>query len=222
MIETLSPVAVVFDFDGVIADSEALANTVLAEAVTSLGRPTSLDDALRRYQGKRWHEVVSLVEQDIGRPLPDDFTDQLKADTLQRLKTELAEVDGAISFIRDLELPKCIASSSPLERLNVSLHALRIHDEFDGRIFSADTVANGKPAPDIFLHAAARLNVAPADCVVIEDSVTGVEAGLAAGMTVIGLCAASHCRDGHSDRLSAAGATHVASSWSEVAKFFAL
>lgn len=220
MSKPFSPAAIIFDFDGVIADSEALANTVLAEAVSSLGLPTTLDDALRLYQGKRWHEVIALVEHRTGRPLPADFTDKLRVNTLQRFTTDLAEVDGAISFIRALQVPRCIASSSPMERLTVCLHTLGIHDEFDGRVFSADVVPNGKPAPDIFLYAAANLGVTPSDCVVIEDSVSGVEAGLAAGMTVIGLCAASHCRAGHWDRLAAAGATEVASSWSEVYQFF--
>lgn len=220
MRKSFSPAAVIFDFDGVIADSEALANTVLAEAVTSLGLPTTLDDALRLYQGKRWHEVIALVEQGTGRSLPASFTEELRVNTLQRLDTELVEVDGATSFIRGLQVPRCIASSSPIERLTVCLRALDIHDEFDGRVFSADDVPNGKPAPDIFLHAAVNLGVTPADCVVIEDSVSGVEAGLVAGMTVIGLCAGSHCRPGHRERLAAAGATEVADSWSDVVQFF--
>lgn len=190
--------------------------------MTSLGLPTTLDDALRVYQGKRWHEVIAVVEQGIGRPLPADFSDKLRVNTLQRLKTDLVEVQGATSFIRNLQVPRCIASSSPLERLMVCLHALDMHDEFDGQVFSADAVSNGKPAPDIFLHAAANLGVTPADCVVIEDSVSGVQAGLAAGMTVIGLCAASHCRAGHGERLAAAGATKVAASWSDIATFFEL
>ena len=221
MNEPLSPAAVIFDFDGVIADSEALANTVLAEAITELGLPTTLDDALLLYQGKRWHEVIALIEEGTGLPLPADFADNLKINTLRRLGTDLVEVKGAIAFIRKLQIPKCIASSSSIERLTICLHTLGIYGEFNGLVFSADAVPHGKPAPDIFLHAASQLRVAPAGCVVIEDSASGVQAGVGAGMTVIGLCAASHCKAGHKERLAAAGAAHVVDSWLGVSDLIA-
>lgn len=217
MLNQLSPAAVIFDFDGVIADSEVLTNTVLAEAVTRLGLPTTLDDALNRYQGRRWTEVANLIEKGTGRPLAGSFADKLKCDTLQRLRTDLDEVEGATAFIRTLSLPKCIASSSSMQRLTVSLERLSLLKDFDGMYFSADVVRRGKPAPDIFLHAAERMNVSASDCVVIEDSPSGVQAGVAAGMTVIGLVAAGHCRDGHAETLHEAGACRVVDSWSDVA-----
>lgn len=212
--------ALIFDFDGVIADSEALANTVLAEHVTGLGLPTSLEDSLDRYMGRRWPEVMELVEVGIGRPLPPAFSQTLRSATLDRLRNALIEVDGAAAFIRRFRhLARCIASSSSLDRLELCLDVLGMADEFRGAVFSADLVERGKPHPDIFLHAAARLGVEPADCLVIEDSVSGVRAGRAAGMTVVGLCAGSHLRDGHARRLEAAGAHHAAASWQEVADF---
>lgn len=217
MPEPLSPAAIIFDFDGVIADSEALANTVLAEAVTGLGLPTTLDDALRLYQGQRWPEAMMLIEKGIGHPLPENFAEKLKADTLRRFETDLREVEGAIPFIRKSTTPKCIASSSSMERLSLCLRVLGIDQEFSGRVFSADSVPCGKPSPDIFLYAAAQIGVAPSDCIVIEDSVSGVQAGVAAGMTVIGLCAATHCKNGHAEQLSEAGAYRVMDSWLEVA-----
>lgn len=213
---------ILFDFDGVVADSEVLANTVLAEEVTRLGLPTTLDDALTRYLGKRAAEVLALIESGVGRQLPANFSEELKATTLARFRAGLREVAGATAFIRRFKaVPQCIASSSSVERLRVCVEALGIADDFSGLVFSADMVERGKPHPDLFLYAASRLQVEPASCVVIEDSVSGVQAGIAAGMMVIGLCAGSHLRAGHSDRLSSAGATHVASTWAEVAELVA-
>ena len=217
MLQSLSPAAIIFDFDGVIADSEALANAVLADAVTGLGLPTTLDDALRRYQGRRWPDVAKLIQSGLRKPLPSDFADSLKVDTLERFRTDLREVEGAVDFIRRVSIPKCIASSSSMERLSLCLNVLGITEEFSGRVFSADTVPRGKPYPDIFLYAAAQMGIDPAHCLVIEDSPSGVQAGIAAGMTVIGLCAASHVRDGHAKRLLKAGAYRVVDHWNEVA-----
>ena len=209
----------IFDFDGVIADSETLANTVLAETVTALGLPTTLDDSLNCYMGRRWPEAIALIETGLGRPLPATFSDDLKAATLARFRTDLAEIAGAGAFIRRFaHLPRCIASSSSADRLTLCLDVLGLAEEFGPNVFSADLVARGKPHPDIFLFAAERLNVPPADCLVIEDSPSGVRAGIAAGMTVIGLCAGSHIRDGHAQRLRDAGATHVVGTWDEVRK----
>lgn len=207
----------IFDFDGVIADSEALANNVLAEAVTRLGLPTTLDDSLIRYIGKRSQEVMAAIEASVGRPVPGGFSDGLKAATLERFRTDLREVEGAGAFIaRFSGVPRCIASSSSMERLQLCLEVLRLTEAFGSDVFSADMVTSGKPAPDIFLLAAERIGVPPLECLVIEDSVSGVRAGVAAGMTVIGLCAGSHVRDGHADRLLKAGATYAAANWDEV------
>jgi beta-phosphoglucomutase-like phosphatase (HAD superfamily) len=207
----------IFDFDGVIADSEALANTVLAETISALGRPTTLDDSLTRYMGKRWQEVVALIENDIGQTVPDGFSDSLKLATLKRFRAELREVQGAGAFIRHFAyLPRCIASSSSLDRLQVCLEVLGLADEFGDNVFSADMVERGKPHPDIFLFAAQKIRVSPENCLLIEDSASGVIAGLAAGMTVLGLCAGSHARAGHARRLTDAGALFTAGTWDEV------
>jgi HAD superfamily hydrolase (TIGR01549 family) len=206
----------VFDFDGVIADSEALANMVLAEAVTELGRETTLQDALNRYMGKRWPEVVALIESDIGEPLPDNFSDTLKAATLMRFRTELQEVQGARAFIQEFAwIPQCIASSSSLDRLRLCLDVLGLASRFRDNVFSADMVERGKPHPDIFLLAAGRMGVPPQSCLVIEDSISGVRAGVAAGMTVVGLCAGSHLKPSHAQRLEEVGANYVVADWSE-------
>jgi len=212
--------ALIFDFDGVIADSEAIANTVLAEIVTGLGHPTTLDQSLTRYSGQRWDEVIAEIEAAIGKPLPSDFSGQLKLATLERFRTDLKEVSGATNFIRRFShIPRCIASSSSIDRLQLCLSVLELEAEFGTHVFSADMVARGKPHPDIFLFAAGKLGVSPNECLVIEDSAGGIRAAVAAGMTAIGLCAASHIREGHDAKLRDAGAVHLAQSWSDVERF---
>jgi HAD superfamily hydrolase (TIGR01549 family) len=212
--------ALIFDFDGVIADSESIANTVLAETVTGLGHPTTLDQSLTRYMGRRWVEVVAEIEAAIEKKLPDNFSDQLKLATLARFRTDLKEVSGASAFIRRFaHIPRAIASSSSIDRLQLCLSVLALEAEFGPHVFSADMVARGKPHPDIFLYAASRLGVNPKECLVIEDSAGGVRAAVAAGMTVVGLSAASHIRDGHDLKLRDAGAVHLAQSWPDVERF---
>lgn len=213
---------IIYDFDGVIADSEALANTVLAETVSDLGLPTTLPDALDRYMGKRWPEVIASIEEGVGRSLGPNFSDDVKATTLARFRTHLGEVPGATDFIRHFgHMPRCIASSSSADRLALCLDVLRLANDFHGFVFSADLVARGKPHPDIFLYAADRIGVAPEHCLVIEDSRAGVRAGVAAGMTVLGLCAGAHIQQGHSEKLREAGAMDIVESWEEASAFVA-
>jgi HAD superfamily hydrolase (TIGR01509 family) len=212
--------ALIFDFDGVIADSEAIANTVLAETVTELGHPTTLDQSLTRYAGRRWHDVMAEIEKAIGKSLPADFSHDLKRATLDRFRTDLKEVSGAADFIKRFShLPRCIASSSSIDRLQLCLSVLALEAEFGEHVYSADMVARGKPHPDIFLFAANKLGVNPDRCLVIEDSAGGIKAAVAAGMTAVGLCAASHIRDGHDAILREAGAVHLAQSWADVERF---
>jgi HAD superfamily hydrolase (TIGR01549 family) len=209
--------ALIFDFDGVIADSEALANTVLAEFVTDLGHTTNLDDALERYSGRRWDDAMTAIGSTIGKPLPASFSDDLQSAILDRFRTELIEVSGASKFIqRFSDLPRCIASSSSVDRLQLCLSVLDLANTFGSNVFSADMVPRGKPHPDIFLLAADKLGVDPKSCLVIEDSRSGIKAAVAAGMTAVGLCAASHIRAGHHLKLRDAGALHVADTWDEV------
>lgn len=207
----------IFDFDGVIADSEALANTVLAEVVTAFGHATTLEDSLDRYAGRRWVDVMAEIESATGKPLPASFSDDLKFATFDRFRADLTEVSGATNFIeRFSDVPRCIASSSSIDRLQLCLSILDLTDTFGSNVFSADMVPRGKPHPDIFLFAAGKLGVSPTSCLVIEDSTGGIRAAVAAGMTAVGLCAASHIRTGHHLKLREAGAVHLANSWDEV------
>lgn len=206
----------IFDFDGVVADSEVVANGVLAEAVSELGVRTSLEDSYRRYMGKRFPEVLAEIEQVTGRPLPEDFPRALQAKTLAALGRDLKAVTGLHDYLAAFPEPqRCIASSSSPDRLALCLEVLALRDHFEPHVYSASMVARGKPAPDIFLYAAVHVGVAPSHCLVLEDSPSGVEAALAAGMTVIGLTAASHIQAGHAARLTAAGAHHVAESFTK-------
>ena len=207
---------IVFDFDGVIADSEELANTVLAEIVSELGVPTTLDDAYTRYMGKRFAEVVAQVERDLGRTLSADFSAVMQARTLARLREDLRPVAGVPEFIEAFAgVPKCIASTSSTDRLRMCLDVLTLRASFEPHVYSASLVERGKPAPDIFLYAARQVGVSPSRSIVIEDSVGGVEAGVAAGMTVIGLLAASHIRPETRGRLHQAGAHYVVDTFDE-------
>jgi HAD superfamily hydrolase (TIGR01509 family) len=209
--------AIIFDFDGVIADSEVLSNTVLAEVVTELGVPTTLEDAYRDYMGKRFHDVIAAIEKTVGRSLPRSFAEEYQDRTLTRFRQSLAPIAGVKDFITAFaDLPRCIASSSSPDRLALCLDVLGMAPLFEGRVFSASNVARGKPHPDIFLHAAAAIAVAPRDCIIIEDSAGGVIAGRAAGATVIGLLAAGHIRDGHASALKDAGAHFLAADYTAV------
>jgi beta-phosphoglucomutase-like phosphatase (HAD superfamily) len=207
----------IFDFDGVIADSEGLANLVLAEIVTSYGRPASLNDALDWYMGKTWPDVIAAIERHIGRAVPGTFSNDLRSTIAARFRSDLREVEGAGAFVEKFShVPRCIASASSRQRLQLCLDVLGLTKTFAGHVFSVDMVARSKPHPDIFLFAAERLKIAPENCVVIEDSVNGVRAGVAAGMTVVGLCAGSHVRAGHAQTLIDAGAHYTAQTWSDV------
>ena len=216
------PAAVIFDFDGVIADSEMLANLVLAEELTRLGLPTSLEQSYARYVGTRWDEMIALIEAALGRPVPRTWRAHLSETMMARFRSDLAEVPGAGGFIGMLgERPRAIASSSSPARLAVCLDVLGLAGAFGPYVFSAELVTRGKPAPDIYLLAAERLAVAPEACLVIEDSPSGVKAAKAAGMVAVGLLAGAHIRPGHDARLIAAGADHLANSWEEVAALVA-
>ena len=208
---------IIFDFDGVIADSEILANTVLAEAITELGVPTTLNDAYRLYMGKRLADVITSIEVKLGRALPRDFPAEFQARTLARFQKELRPVDGVYDYIDAFaHIPRCIASSSSPERLSVCLKILRLEKAFGLHVYSASNVPRGKPHPDLFLHAVEKTGTKASQAIVIEDSTSGVQAGVAAGMKVVGLLAASHIQDGHEERLRKAGAHFIARSYIDV------
>ncbi|KQW84163.1 HAD family hydrolase [Brevundimonas sp. Root1279] len=208
---------IVFDYDGVVADSELLNNRVLAELLTECGLATSLDDSLSIYMGKRWLDCVPLIEERLGGPCPDHVHGEWTRRCHDRATTELTPVAGFLDFLASRRERRCIASSSPVSWIEMGLERFGVGATFGGPIFSAAVhVTRGKPHPDLFLHAASALAIEPERALVIEDTPTGVRAGVAAGMTVVGLCAGGHIRDGHAERLLAAGAHEVVGSYAEI------
>ncbi|WP_152360941.1 HAD family hydrolase [Microlunatus speluncae] len=177
---------VIFDNDGVLVDSEPIANQVLADLLTGYGWPTTFQDSVNTYLGGTLQHVRDLVEPQLGRPLPADFEDQYHERLFARIETELTAVPGVADALDRIDLPTCVASSGSHPRIERTLKTVGLYDRFAGRIFSADDVTRGKPFPDLFLYAAEQSGSAPDRCVVIEDSPYGVAAGKAAGMTVIG------------------------------------
>lgn len=180
------PALVIFDNDGVLVDSEPIANQVLADLLTGYGWPTTFDDSVNAYLGGTLQHVRDLVEPRLGRALPAEFEDQYHERLFARLGAELTAVPGVREALDALTLPYCVASSGAHPRIERTLRTVGLYDRFAGNIYSADDVERGKPFPDLFLYAARRQGVPPERCVVIEDSPYGVEAGKAAGMTVIG------------------------------------
>ncbi len=208
---------IVFDYDGVVADSEMLNNVVLADLLNGIGLPTSLDYSLAHYLGRRWADISDQISERLGSPCPPQLRQDWFDHCRQRYQTELNPVSGFEAFVANRPEKRCIASSSPPDWIALGLDLFGSLNAFDGRIYSgAVHVERGKPHPDIFLYAAQAMQVAPERALVIEDSPAGVIGGVAAGMTVVGLCAGGHIRDGHADSLKAAGAHHVFDSYTQI------
>jgi HAD superfamily hydrolase (TIGR01509 family) len=217
----LIPKLFIFDFDGVVADSETLACGVAAAYATEIGAPMTAAEGLALLMGKRVADVAALITAR-GGTVPDNFAAELLNRTLQAFAVGLEPVAGVRQFlVTHSAIPRCIASSSSHARLATSLNRIGLSDWFKGRVFSVDDVSRGKPFPDIFLHAASTMQQAPADTLVIEDSVSGIKAGVAAGMPVVGLLAGSHLRDDDGTRLLAAGANAVVRTYDDLSAWIA-
>lgn len=175
--------AVIFDCDGTLVDSEPLANAALVEALAALGIHLSLEECMRRYVGGRMADCVADIEQRTGRKLPDSFVPDLRTRTSDVFRARLQPMDGAIDALGTLTLPACVASSGPMDKIQLSLGVTGLARFFaPDRVFSAYDVGAWKPDPKLFLHAADAMGVAPDRCAVVEDSRPGIEAGLNAGM----------------------------------------
>jgi HAD superfamily hydrolase (TIGR01509 family) len=192
--------AVIFDCDGVLVDTELISNTVLAGLLTRAGLPTTLEECLRDYRGRSMTSVMALAAQRHGAPLPDDLPERYYAETKVVFTRELQPVAGVVDALDRIELPACVASSGPHHKMAVTLRRTGLWERFEGRIFSATDVPRGKPAPDLFLHAARAMGFDPAGTAVVEDSVPGVEAARAAGMRAL-----AFARDTDPRALAAAG-----------------
>jgi HAD superfamily hydrolase (TIGR01509 family) len=197
---------IIFDCDGVLVDSEIISCRAHAATLTRHGYPITEDQVFDRFLGRSMRQATLEVEAELGRSLPDDFHTQVYAEIFREFATSLQATPHIVEALAAITLPVCVASSGPPEKISASLNRVGLYDRFAPYIFSAVQVQHGKPAPDLFLFAAGQMKVPPARCLVIEDSVSGIAAARAAGMTVLGYHGGSHCRPGHADTLRAAGA----------------
>ena len=181
-----APSLVIFDCDGVLVDSESLQLRALLDVAGPLGFTMPLETAIERFRGAKMADVVRAIEGEVGAPTPTEFVADVRARQAEVFARELRPVEGIHEALARLPWPRCVASSGPLEKIRLSLTLTGLLDAFGDRIFSSYEIGSWKPEPDLFLHAAARMGASPRDTVVVEDSVLGVRAGVAAGMRVLG------------------------------------
>jgi HAD superfamily hydrolase (TIGR01509 family) len=214
------PRPIIFDFDGVIVDSEIL--STFRDSLTAFGFPTTEEEEIAHYRGLRLKDCITAAERVHNRKMPSDFVAAYRARSFDLLRRELKPVVGAVDFIRALgDRPIAIASSSGHARLELCLELIGLTERFAGRVCSAAEMERGKPFPDVFLHAAKTLSADPRTCIVVEDGTHGIAAAIAAGMTPLGLTAGSHCKTDHAENLRTAGATAVAATYDELVKIIA-
>jgi phosphoglycolate phosphatase len=193
---------VIFDCDGVLVDSEPVANRVFTAALDELGLRTSYEEVCQDFIGLSMPGCLEIVEQRLGRPVPPGFVESLQARTFDAFRKTLRPVAGVKEALERIDTPVCVASSGEHEKMRLTLELTGLLPRFEDRMFSATDVERGKPFPDLFLHAARSLGARPVECVVVEDSLPGVRAAVSAGMGVYGYAAHSDA-----DELRMAGAT---------------
>ena len=177
---------IIFDCDGVLVDSERIAIRIDAMILEQLGWSLTESEIVERFVGRSTESITAAIEAHIGRPLPSDWDDGFEPLYREALARELTPIDGIIEALDAIALPTSVASSGSHDKMRFTLGLTGLYERFAGRIFSASEVARGKPEPDLFLHVAAQMGVAPTACVVVEDSEPGVRAGHAARMRVFG------------------------------------
>jgi HAD superfamily hydrolase (TIGR01509 family) len=177
---------VIFDCDGVLVDSDRIALRIQADRITALGLPTTYEDCVRDFLGIGMPATLRVLEERLGAPLPHGWDAELDDAIHDAFRRELRPVPGIVAALDAIDLPSCVASSGSHEKMRLTLGLTELRERFAGRIFSADEVKRGKPAPDLFLHAAERMGVAARDSIVVEDSPAGAAAARAAGMAALG------------------------------------
>ncbi len=216
--------AILFDFDGVLIESEYAGNAQIADYLTAIGHPTTPEQSMAQFMGYSGADFLDRVVRWIGRPLPEDFQTARRAEDDRVMREGIDAVAGAVAFVRSLpaDLPKAVVSSSSTRWIRRHLDHIGLRDAFGEHLYSgAEHVARGKPAPDLYLHASKALGVPIAECLILEDSPVGATGAVASGGYVIGLCAGTHCAPGHAARLTAIGVNAVAGSFGEVAALMA-
>ena len=217
--------AVIFDCDGVLVDSEKLALEVELAILAEQGLSFEREDYVTRFMGLSYQAFHDVIDQEaqtrLGRPVSDTIRDELAARLRQTMIARLTEVPGATSAVAGTKLLKAVASSSTREGLERKLKQVGLWEHFAPHVYSADHVVHAKPAPDLFLRAAQALDVAPDECLVLEDSVNGVIAARAAGMRVWGFLGGGHAHDRLGARLTGAGAERLVQDWPQAAQLLA-
>ncbi len=198
---------IIFDCDGVLVDSELIACRAVSCCLNKAGIDMSVEDVVRLYMGISVETMTNDLMVRFPNRLPADFPDVLQRSTREAFDHDLKPMEGVEDVLQIIRFPACVASSSERERIIHSLEITGLLGYFNSNIFSASQVAHGKPAPDLFLFAAEHMSVPARDCLVIEDSVPGVQAACGARMRVFGFTGGSHCQPGHSGRLREEGAT---------------
>ena len=185
---------VIFDCDGVLVDSDRISLRIQAERISALGLKMTYEDCVREFLGLGMETTIEILAERLGRPVPEEWERELDAAVREGFRRELQPVPGVVEALEEIELPTCIASSGSHEKMRFTLGLTGLSDRFAGRIFSAEEVQRGKPAPDLFLHAAARMSTPPERCIVVEDSPFGVAGAKAAGMAALGFAATPSAR----------------------------
>ncbi|WP_428969335.1 HAD family hydrolase [Sphingomonas sp. Xoc002] len=211
--------ALLFDFDGVLIDSEYEGNRHLAEWLTANGHPHSPQEAMHHYMGLAGEDFIATIEGRIGHTLPESFYEARRAEDVRAMAEGVAAIGGAVAFVKSLpaDFPKAIVSSSPTVWIDQHLRHIGLRDLFGEHIYSGrEHVTRGKPAPDLYLHAAEQLGVRIADCAILEDSPVGATGAVASGGHVIGMCMGTHCAIGHDQRLRDIGVAAIAQDYEDV------
>ncbi|KXF76123.1 HAD family hydrolase [Paramesorhizobium deserti] len=208
---------VIFDCDGVLVDSEPLAALAYHNVYAKEGMPIP-EGTVAHGVGMKQADIILKIAELTGHHLPQTAEANIWPETRLLFAESLQPTTGIVDFLKRLETSRCVASSSSLERIEFSLDVTGLRRLLGDAIYSSSMVKRGKPAPDLFLHAAERMGTDPRRCVVIEDSPYGMEGAVAAGMTAIGYTGGGHSYDGHAERLMEQGATAVCSSWDDIAE----
>lgn len=199
---------IIFDCDGVLVDSEIISNKVDSDLFATIGYAITPDQMIRRFIGMTKRAIWQAVADEHGIAFPEALFDQANARIVALYATDLRPIPGVAAAAKAVGA-RAVASSSEMPKLRLALQVTGLLPLFDPAVFSASQVAKGKPAPDVFLFAAAQCGVQPKDCIVVEDSPAGVQAGLAAGMRVIGFTGGAHSYPGHDARLLSEGAERI-------------
>lgn len=206
----LSITHLLFDCDGVIVDSEIMATRIALVMLAEYGYRSDEESHCRRFSGMLETDILKVIFSELGRPQPSDLLPRMKAQHHVAFRESLQAIPGMAALMVSIRLPISIVSNSGVAHVEQSLKLAGVDHISEGRIYSAEQVAAPKPAPDVYLHALAQIGLPPAQCLVVEDSVAGVTAAKAAGLTVIGFLGASHIFEGHDQKLREIGVDYLA------------